>query len=411
MSIEERSNSLLESQLLKENKPFNYKLLSRELNIHVNDAKKLLYTFYKKHSDSITVNFIIIGKHKEIDGTTIKVTENIEDKENFQSIETIQVYSLAPKNITINEALTTIKAQLKNKPVTEENLAKWGVIKGPELIALDTVLTAPISSDKKTSSAFETKKVSPKKPKSEGSIKSERKSGFPEMGSLRDRMLARNKKEEPKNAIQSPSLSRQGTEKIAKPLNISANKRAKTDPTPTVETLEDDLLNDEEYIAKQKFEKEAQLKKQKELERMFDDDDDEEQDEDVNDVKNGIRKRKDNEKGLEEIFDSSFSQSPVKTSPTKKDKQPAVESEEERVQDEDNREEIDEPKADSKEESVTSYYDEDGYLVTKVEKSKPIVKTMKRSPSPATSNPSTKKSKIASSAKQQSSLLSFFGKK
>lgn len=118
---------------------------------------------------------------------------------------------------------------------------------------------------------------------------------------------------------------------------------------------------------------------------------------------------------LEGIFDSSFSQSQSQVS--NKDEVEAVPDEPELIEPEKEDEVVEEESQGKSEKKdtpeTTSYYDEDGYLVTKVAekpKAKPKPKLKARaSPAPA-STPAAKKAKT-SGAKQQSSLMSFFGKK
>lgn len=368
------------------------------MNIHVNDAKKLLYSFYNKHKDLVEATYLISGT---LDGSTdlkIKITKDINDKEKFDQIQSIQIYSLSPQNIQFDEIVTTVNSQLKKYTVDAEKLAKWGVIKGPELVKIEQV-AAPAPQRSNQQSAVAVKK-SDKEP-----VPVSKKKEFPDMGLRSAQILNRNRKtedEKPKARTSTqPTFGSSSKQAKSKP------ERSKTEPaTKVVKPVEESKKASAARLEKEK--------KQKELESMFDDDDDDLMIEEGAPVDTNDKEIETTEKvskkteDLEGIFDSSFSQ--TQSQPSNKNEVEAVPEEPELVEEE----VIEEESQDKKETpETTSYYDEDGYLVTKVAekpKSKPKPKPRARaSPAPA-STPTTKKAKT-SGPKQQSSLMSFFGKK
>ncbi|ODQ60976.1 hypothetical protein WICANDRAFT_77639 [Wickerhamomyces anomalus NRRL Y-366-8] len=407
MGVLEDSNEILKTAVLKENKPYTYKLLSRHLDIHVNDAKKLLYTFYKNHKDLVEATFLISGTFGGETDLKIKVTKDLKDREKFDQVQSIQVYSLSPQNIKIDEIVSTVNAQLQEFNVDESKLAKWGLIKGPELVKIASQTTKEPS--RSNTSISTTKKPEAKAPASAPSKKKE----FPDMGLRSAQILNRNRtkeKEEPKARTNTqPTFASSSKQTKAK-----QQPRSKTEPAKKVQ--QEDLA-DEVSLKKQKESNAEKDRKQKELESMFDDDDDDdvviqEADEAEKEATETPTTAANKNEDLEGLFDSSFSQS--QSQPNKKE----VEEQPEEVQPEEPDVVEDEKSQEDKKDEgeVTSYYDEDGYLVTKVAekpKTKPKPKPKAREAPASSSAPVTKKAKPAAKggAKQQSSLMSFFGKK
>lgn len=375
------------------------------MDIHVNDAKKLLYTFYKNHKDLVEATFLISGTFGGENDLKIKVTKDLKDREKFDQVQSIQVYSLSPQNIKIDEIVSTVNAQLQEFSVDESKLAKWGLIKGPELVKIVSQTTKEPS--RSNTSISTTKKPEAKAPPSAPSKKKE----FPDMGLRSAQILSRNRtkeKEEPKARTNTqPTFA-----SSSKQTKTKQQPRSKTEPAKKVQ--QEDLTEDEP-LKKQKELNAEKDKKQKELESMFDDDEDvviqeaDEAEKEATEIATTAPKKNED---LEGLFDSSFSQS--QSQPNKNE----VEEESEEVQPEEPEVvEEEEPQEDKKDEAeVTSYYDEDGYLVTKVAekpKTKPKPKPKAREAPASSSAPVTKKAKPVAKggAKQQSSLMSFFGKK
>jgi hypothetical protein len=425
--IADRANALLKEHLIAGELSYNYKLLSRELAIHVNDAKRILYGFHKKHKDLLDASYIIVGyvDRGEIEEKVIKRTVDLEaDKARFTKIESMQVYSITLKNIKIDEVLVDVNERIRSYNNTDAGkLETWGVIKGPALVVANETNSIPLTATDPTPTTTRPVVSKPTTSLQQSSKKTgtpaEKKKKEPDMGLLSERILARNKQNTTELKKKKPTqqtIGRSFTAEPKKPATDQSRRRTKTEPV--AETVEDAGLNDEEYSKKKRAEKDAKDKKQKELESMFDDDDDddfmeisdpkadevekeEEQQQQQPTVKESPQKKP--LEDLEDIFDSSFSQTQTQhsqinnTAEEKDSQQPA------------------------QEETKSSYYDEDGYLVTKVEKpqtkpkpaAKRAAKTSSQSPTTTTTTttttPPSKKAKTG--PKQQSSLMNFFGKK
>ncbi|CCH43503.1 hypothetical protein BN7_3053 [Wickerhamomyces ciferrii] len=445
MGVFEDAIEVLKNALVKENKPYTYKLLSRHLNIHVNDSKKLLYSFHQKYQDLVDAHYLISGRLNNSTDLTIKITKDINEKDKFDQIQSIQIYSLSPKNIEINEILSTANAQIREIPVDAEKLAKWGVIKGPELVKIDQLST---SSNTNTSSRSNTN-TSSRLPiggdNKEQDQPTKKKNDFPDMGLRSAQILNRNKKKDDdkpraRTATQ-PTFGSSMKKSNTKQTSLQQQPlRSRTDPTPKSsgsgsKPIE---IDDEETIQKKKITQQEKDKKQKELESMFDDDDDDDDFEasqsskkddakpekeetsieEIKDDKDDIQEVKNSKNDdLEGIFDSSFTQSQSQQEPQQKEQ---TKDDTQKIEDEP--EPILETTKDQpiqEEPETTSYYDEDGYLVTEVKEkpkpktqSKPKPKARTATPPASNNQPASKKAKIGKTGgKQQTSLMSFFGKK
>lgn len=229
------------------------------MNIHVNDAKKLLFSFYKKHKDLVEATYLISGT---LDGSTdlkIKMTKDINDKEKFDQIQSIQIYSLSPQHIKFDEIVSTVNSQLKNYTVDEKKLAKWGIIKGPELVKIEHAVAPQKDKPQPIAAA---KKVDTK----EAPAPSKKKE-FPDMGLRSAQILNRNRKAEDEKPK---------TRTTTQPTFGSSRKQATSEPErsktePATKAAKPVHTEDTKKMSAARAEKE---KKQKELESMFDDDDD-----------------------------------------------------------------------------------------------------------------------------------------
>lgn len=462
MSLLEQSTKLLQQQLLTENQPYTYKLLSRELDIHVDDAKRLLYSFYLKNKDLISANFVIVGRLKDFNGLNIKITEDLEEQNQFEEVKSIAVYSLAPKNSNINEVVKLVQNKLNKIEVTDEKLKIWGVTKGPEIVKSTLPRVSPQARSAVGAQTLNTPSLkkadipvdseqSTKPSSSSSSVSNSNKSDMrkekeePYMGSLAARMLARNKRpaesENTAKKSNQPTFGRSATENTSnsKKEEASNSRRSQTDPaankaTETVEISEDEKeIPVKKYAARAAQVKKAQpvveapprkkTAKELELEGLFDSD---EEIEEVEPKETGREEKeesltKDELDELEEL--DEFIESERVTTPEKEDSM-AI----------DNVEGVQEMEKEdiSKDESVKQYYDEDGFLVTEkkaqskltpkprakstvkadIKSDENKIESKKRSAaSPATLSGSNKKSKTSTGGGKQSSLLSFFGKK
>jgi hypothetical protein len=364
------------------------------LNIHVSDSKGLLYSFYLNHKDEVEATFIILGQLRDTtDQLTIKVTKDLNDQIAFERVDSVQVYALGTKNLTTDEIAQTARPSIENHLATDSKLKQWGVIKGPELVqVVEPSRTKEKSKPTSNSSLMDSMKSKPENKAS---------SPFPDMGLASARILDKYKKKEvPKKSDQptiGTSFTKQDMSKSKR--DIRKSKIESSEP----EVIEDEDLNDEEYIKKQQQLKEEKDKKKKALESMFDDNDGFEV-VSFNEIKQEKEQKKEDPKkeesqskhaDLEGFFDSSFSQSQSQSQPV----------EDETIE---NKETKTTSTKSVKEETVKSYYDEDGYLVTKVETSKPKPKP-RASTVPSAAQPPIKKARTG--PKQQSSLMNFFGKK
>lgn len=419
MSLLERSNEKLKEQLLTGNTPCNYKLLSRQLDIHVNDAKKLLYTFYTQHKDLVEATYVILGQLRDSEQKlTIKITKDLDDCSLFEQVDSVQVYALSAKGISPDEISQMTQSEINKFDITEEKMQTWGMIKGPDVIEVERSNSAPTTTNSRLSTTTQSSSSNTKapsimdsmksRPKNEESKQQKKPDPFANMGLESERILAKYRKQEqePEKKDTQQTIGKSFAKKASKGTTDS-----KTQNDAAMETIEDEDLNDEEYIKKQERLKTEKARKQKLLESMFDDDDDDQEVMDVDDDPKVETNKKEatpqppkeesqsKHADLADVFDSSFSQS-------------QSQSQKKGVSDHQ------EPTSGKTEEEVETYVDEDGFIVTK---SKPKAKTTSsskpraRTSSITTSNtstngPETKKQKTSGS-KSQSSLMSFFGKK
>ncbi|KAH3686720.1 hypothetical protein WICPIJ_002300 [Wickerhamomyces pijperi] len=456
----EKTTKLLQQQLLTENHPYTYKLLSRELNIHVNDAKRLLYSFYLKNKELITASFVIVGSIKDSPGCSIKLTENLEDQIQFEEVRSISVYSLAPKNCKINEVVKLVKDKLHDIETTEEKMKTWGLIQGPGLkkSAASSVLTRP-SGGSQSSTAPSLKKEQPKVVKSESStkpstsssseIKKEAKKNTneaPDMRSMAEKMLARNRAStDTQDTSKQSTFGRSTTEKASiltsKPLANS--RRSKTEPNAPAKPLDTIKISEEEDEEEIKcaaatvkpvgvktpavVSPKKKTAKEIELESMFDSDEDDV----IEHVQEGNKHAKAVEEEHSELTKEELNElEELGDLEDLNDSEVEGKNEKEQEDEDDKIQEIEKENI-SKDDSVKQYYDEDGFLVTEkkapaVPKPKPDPKAnptrvlskkkieakpeAKKRANDSATGPAAKKSKTASTGKQ-SSLLSFFGKK
>ncbi|ODV72192.1 DNA polymerase delta subunit POL32 CYBJADRAFT_186058 [Cyberlindnera jadinii NRRL Y-1542] len=408
MGLLDKSTELLKESLIKGNKPFTYKLLSRELNIHTSDAKALLYSFYLKFKDEVEPTYLLLGQLQDSDDLlSIKLTKNLGDQDEFEKLASIEVYALAPKNLTIDEIVQSNVSEVERFPLTQDGFKQWGVIRGPEFIEVETIhteTTHPIRQEVR-------KPINKTKEETSNSKASKFDTGLASA-----RILEKYKTKEKPIKKDQPSISTTFTSKTTSSSNTmkpGVTRRSKTEPVNggPAELIEDEDLNDEEFIKKQELEKQEKDRKRKELESMFDDDDGFE----VYERKGEVQPDKpqpvtaSKHADLEGIFDSSFSASQSQSQSQSQQGNSSVKSSPAKTNE---RKEVSKEVSKEASDSVTSYYDEDGYLVTKVEakqKSAPNPKPRART---ATSSLESKSpAKKAKSGTKQSTLMSFFGKK
>lgn len=140
----------LTSQILSSKEPVTYHSLSRELNIHSDYAKRILYDFYKSNKDKLTASFIITGKDKQ-GKTLIKLSENenllANDMSAYSKINTIHVYCVVIKGSPITSF--DISALELKYPIDHESIDQYvknGLIEGPKLSKVKNIgKPAPIA--------------------------------------------------------------------------------------------------------------------------------------------------------------------------------------------------------------------------------------------------------------------------
>lgn len=147
----------------------NYRLLSRELKIHVNEAKQYLQQFYTTHSKQVTPSYVLTGKPKDTESNKIALSISIvpdeqnyntstnaganakpatsqeieallnETKNKYQTLISCHIYSLSPLESLwrLSEIISGIESKLEEKfPIdnNKESWDTWGIIKNPEPI-------------------------------------------------------------------------------------------------------------------------------------------------------------------------------------------------------------------------------------------------------------------------------------
>ena len=135
MTMEAPPNEIeyLSKQIIINDKPVTYHTLSREQDIHVNHAKKILLEFYHKNRDKVKASFVITGTYEE--KTLIKFAPNEiilqEWVSKYEKIHTIQIYSLSRSEVSGEElAMEDLKFPIMYEKVAQ--YVKNGMIKGPE---------------------------------------------------------------------------------------------------------------------------------------------------------------------------------------------------------------------------------------------------------------------------------------
>lgn len=146
MEVSSNQVEYLSSTLLKSRIPVTYHTLSRELKIHQNNAKHVLYEFYSANKEKIQASFIITGKNNQ--GHLIKLCNDESDLESsmkqFESIHSIHVYSLQAREAHMsydNVVLEELKYRVDHAHI--EEYFKIGMIKGPDMVVVEARL-APV---------------------------------------------------------------------------------------------------------------------------------------------------------------------------------------------------------------------------------------------------------------------------
>ncbi|GFG31381.1 hypothetical protein Cfor_07740 [Coptotermes formosanus] len=91
----------IEEYVMDEDKIVTYKWLSKDLGIHVNTAKQLLYTFATKQKNSVCLTYLVGGVLCDGTGCKIQIVPEedlIKAKAEFKTLTSEHVYSVQKAN-------------------------------------------------------------------------------------------------------------------------------------------------------------------------------------------------------------------------------------------------------------------------------------------------------------------------
>lgn len=115
---ENKLEKYLRNEILNKCNFVTYKSLSFFMDIHVNHAKKVMYSFYQDNKKILNASYIITGKKG--DANLILLVKNESDLENeckkFDLIHCLQIYHLSKLNIhlDLNNTIQNEKVNLNN---------------------------------------------------------------------------------------------------------------------------------------------------------------------------------------------------------------------------------------------------------------------------------------------------------
>lgn len=144
-----------------------YHTIARSFNLHMNQAKSLLYDFYRQNRDTLTASFVISGQSpKGIEVRLSKTEAQLEeDAKDFHNINGIHVYSLCQKDLQVSNA--DIAIEESKYPTQYDKVSDFftrGMIKGLDLVAGETA-PPPVERKSTASSTVSTPNQSPTKRK------------------------------------------------------------------------------------------------------------------------------------------------------------------------------------------------------------------------------------------------------
>ncbi|KAF2494218.1 hypothetical protein BU16DRAFT_551037 [Lophium mytilinum] len=325
----------LAGRVLNEGKPVTYRLLSRELKVHVNVAKQMLFDFYTKQNakrpGSVNASFWVTGKKRPLSSqhTNGKISQDGEDSfmqsspfpssmpdreeevvENTRPVEShiivreeeledtlealeeliaIHVYSLQPGPLENMNLLSTCGHEIRERFGKEDSLETWkiyGTIHNPTQRVQPVAPAAPAPAPKVASKPINTAKPLLKRTGSTQSLRrhdsEESKPDKPASQSKAPATTA--KKAEPKVQPKAAdffrsSFAKQPPTKAKKSEVETSKKPALVEDEPMLSASEDEYEEDfvseapESQEAKEKREKrDAEKKaKQEKLDHIFDD--------------------------------------------------------------------------------------------------------------------------------------------
>lgn len=144
-----------------------YHTIARSFNLHINQAKSLLYDFYRQNRDTLTASFVISGHSSR--GIEVRLSKDEtrleEDAKDFDKINGIHVYSLCQKDLQVSNVDIAVE---ESKHPTQydkvDDIFTRGMIKGLDLVAGEIVLP-PAERKSTASSTISTPNQSPTKRK------------------------------------------------------------------------------------------------------------------------------------------------------------------------------------------------------------------------------------------------------
>lgn len=405
----------LTERVIAAKEPVTYHTFSKERNLHHDQAKQILYEFYKSNRDQVTGSFIITGTSNE-NTTLIKLSENeaqlAENVKLFSAINTIHIYCIHIKDIDkTNEEISFL--ELKHL-IDHNNLDpsyKNGLVKGPELVVVkseprrmksNTPSTTPSTSNTPTKS--NDKETKPKKTTGLTSGYVSRKQQQNE---------AKQTSKRPQTDILAMYTSRKGesnkdnqTKRAATTSSGYQYKSRKLENQPSKERVVVSNVDDNDDMEVDDVKPKTQPKTN--LQELFLDDDFEFSDDDASNDKNEEHEKQPKESEKEPEKEPEEELGATEKDIPEQDKEPSELQNDEAVEPE--REAGSSEKQESEE--PETIVDEDGYITSyrkKPEPSKPKPTLAKPEPAKKPSNNSNKKA--ASNSKKQSSLMNFFQKR
>lgn len=374
------TNRYIHQRLHIEKAPTTYRLLSRKLGLSVDDAKKELEQYFQS-AENVYAYYILMGQVKGSHQTqTIRLVaqtflENA--KADFSRIDCIHIYSLSV--VSDKEHLLEVESTLSNeglKDYTEENCAKWGIIKGQSPNQID------VAEGVKSKPVVNRKPIPVESQSSQQSVseKSSQKGSTP---SYTSNYVSR--KAQKADTEKQPKTAKRQTPKPVKPKETKHTYVSRKVPREKLTIGE----ADDEVEEVSQLSKEQRLAKKKELESLFDDDDSFMDDGDhFSDTQPVEAEAAESSESHAEPQDIEMTEAPEVGSQSVEEPQGA------------------ESLKESKEPSPETYVDEEGYTITKARK--PEKPKVKKAPVKAVSSLTKDKS---TGKKKQSTLMNFFGKK
>ncbi|OWB72244.1 hypothetical protein B5S31_g1951 [[Candida] boidinii] len=487
--IQLRSKELIDKYLNLEKKPITYKIISRVLSISSVKSKKFLAEYYSENKDdsSVSLTSIITGiaisknenqiekesqptEHSDetekilVKYISPKELSNIETikTENFKEVWSVEPYSLLPnENLQLMDVINSNNSVLPKYELSPENLEKWGVIKNDiESSDLPTATTtsrattatqttavsdpSPSNKDKKKASSYVSRKSTEERQADKEQIKKKPASSYVSRKS--ESSNSSSQKESDKKSSKDSDSSSKSNGYVYKSFKerqkekeqlASAAAASKFDISTDADDIENNAVTENKDRKQTATEKKNKKEKDLKLQSMFDDMDDDmgdDMEDEMDDNMEGdiIEDKKEDKNedvvniDVEEI-ESAFS--------TNKKEEGKPEAEEEDFSFMDDSGELSQlmdektvatGRSATTDLSVEKYEDEDGFIVTRINKTAPTpgkrsathpAPSKKRQLQPDNKNhkietsSATKKSKSKASSSKQSNLMSFFGAK